>query len=216
VIGGKQFGDLVCDGVEGRFLKGDEAATLREQAVRAEAQGAGAIFLPRGRRAAEGMPGDPFVLAAGLSASVPRLLLGVEVGLPPEERHPTMLAREATSLDLVCGGRTVLCFGPPFARELTEELTGELSGELTEELAEAIALCRAMWRDGDAVSDGPAFPVPGAVNRPRPHEGSPLVALDLAVDAVGAVAGVGASLAGMVDLVLRPTDDAAVCRVERP
>jgi alkanesulfonate monooxygenase SsuD/methylene tetrahydromethanopterin reductase-like flavin-dependent oxidoreductase (luciferase family) len=143
------------------------------------------------------MLGDAFVLAAALSVSVPRMLLGARVGSPPRGRHPTLLARETTSLDLVCDGRSVLCFTPPFG----------------DELPEAIALCRSMWRDGTATSPGPAFPVPGAVNLPRPAGAqSPAVALDLTDPSHGRVP---PGLLGVPDLLLLPTDDPVICRLER-
>ena len=63
-----------------------------------------------------------------------------------------MLARDITSLDLVCGGRSVLCFAPPFG----------------DSLEEAISVCRALWRAGEAVNEGPRFPVRAAANRSRP------------------------------------------------
>ncbi len=166
----------------------EDAGRLREEAARAEADGCDAVFLR------EGPLGDPVVLAAGLSPSLSRVRLGVRVGLSPEGRHPAVLARDVTTLDLVCGGRSVLCFGPPF----------------DDTLAEAIALCRAMWREGEATSDGPHYPVHGAVNHPRPAgEGSPLIALDLTggEDAAGI-------LTAAADLLLRPTGDDAVCRME--
>jgi hypothetical protein len=177
--------------VEGRFLQADHVAGLRAAAGQAEADGADALFV------SEGVLGDPFVLAAVLSVSVPRALLGARVVSPPQGRHPTLLARETTSLDLVCDGRSVLCFKPPFG----------------EELPEAIALCRSMWRDGTATSTGPAFPVPGAVNLPGPADaGSPLVALDLTdADHMSVPPG----LHGEADLLLLPADDPAVCRLER-
>ena len=175
--------------MEGRFLRADDVAGLRTQAVAALEAGAGVVFL------GEGPLGDPIVLVAGLSPAVPDLILGVRLALAPEARHPAMLARELTSLDLVCGGRSVLCFTPPF----------------DDRLAEAIALCRAMWRDGEAVSDGVHFPVEHAVNRPPPAGGgSPLVALDLTGGAE-----LPAALAVAADLLVHPTDDPAVCRVER-
>ncbi len=78
-------------------------------------------------------------------------------------------------------------------------------------LAEAIVLCHALWRDGEAESEGPHFPVEHAVNLPRPAgAGSPLIALDL----TGGEKLPGL-LAGAADLLLHPSDDAAVCRVER-
>jgi alkanesulfonate monooxygenase SsuD/methylene tetrahydromethanopterin reductase-like flavin-dependent oxidoreductase (luciferase family) len=177
--------------VEGRFLQADDVAGLREEAVRADAQGAAAVFVSAGPL------GDPIVLAAGLHDTVPEMLLGARITLSAaEERHPAMLARDMASLDLVCGGRSVLCFSPPF----------------TDELAEAISLCRALWGAGELATDGPAFPVRAAANRTRPAgEGSPLVALDL----TGGDELPTALAAGAVDLVLRPTADSAVCRLER-
>ncbi len=184
-------GALICDAVDGgRFLQALDVVALVDAAARAEADGAAAVFV------SEGPLGDPFVLAAALSVSVPRVLLGTRVALPPYGRHPTLLAREATSLDLVCDGRAVLCFVPPFG----------------EQLAEAVALCRAMWRDGTAHSAGPEFPVPGAVNLPRPATAhSPLLALDLTGFAAGSAP---PAVDGLADLLLLPTDDPAVCRLE--
>ncbi len=176
--------------MEARFLQASDTAGLRAEAARAAAQGAAAVFL------SEDALGDPIVLAAGLAPVIPGTLLGARVGLDPAGRHPAMLARDVTSLDLVSGGRSVLCFAPPF----------------TEPLAEAISVCRAMWRSGEARSDGPRFPLRAAANRSRPRgEGSPLIALDLtAGDQVPPF------LIGATDLLLRPAStDPAACRLER-
>jgi alkanesulfonate monooxygenase SsuD/methylene tetrahydromethanopterin reductase-like flavin-dependent oxidoreductase (luciferase family) len=176
--------------VEGRFLQADDVTGLGAEAARAEAEGAGALFV------SEGPLGDPFVLAAALSQTVRDALLGVRIRLSPTSRHPALVAREMTTLDHVSGGRSVLCFGPPFG----------------DDTVEAIALCRAMWQDGTATSDGPGYPVSGAVNLPLPTSpGRPLVALDLTDDAI-----VPPSWAGVADLRLVPAAAAGVCRVERP
>jgi alkanesulfonate monooxygenase SsuD/methylene tetrahydromethanopterin reductase-like flavin-dependent oxidoreductase (luciferase family) len=176
--------------VDGRFLQAGDTAGLRAEAARAGAEGIGAVFV------SEGVLGDPVVLAAGLGPELPGLLLGVRIRLDPEARHPAVLARDLTSLDLVCDGRSVLCFTSPF----------------TEELAEAISVCRALWRAGEARHDGPHFPVYAAANRSRPAgEGSPLVALDLTSGEQ-----VPSFLRAAPDLLVRPaTDDPAACRLER-
>ncbi len=165
-------------------------AGLRAEAVRAEAEGAGAVFV------SEGELGDPVVLAAGLAPDVPRVLLGARIQLDPQERHPAMLARDVTSLDLVCGGRSVLCFTPPFL----------------DSLEEAISLCRTLWRAGEAVSEGPHFPVRAAANRSRPlGEECPMIALD-----VTAGDRLAPSLARSADLLLRPAAGSpTVCILER-
>jgi alkanesulfonate monooxygenase SsuD/methylene tetrahydromethanopterin reductase-like flavin-dependent oxidoreductase (luciferase family) len=151
----------------------------------------------------EGPLGDPLVLAGALSTVLTRPLLGVAVSLDDESRHPAVLARDTTALDLLCGGRTLLCFVPPFGPGHVEALT----------------LCRAMWRDGDASSDGPFYPVRDAVNRPQPASAtSPAVALDLSAVGADSVPNDTAlhELLGLVDLVLRPGDRPDRCRLERP
>jgi alkanesulfonate monooxygenase SsuD/methylene tetrahydromethanopterin reductase-like flavin-dependent oxidoreductase (luciferase family) len=174
-------------------LQAEDLTALRAQAVRAREEGIEAVMV------GPGPLGDPFVLLAGLGEDVPGLTLAARVVLGEDGRHPALLAREATSLDHVDGGRTVLCFGPPFG----------------EGLDEAIGICRAMWRDGTATSDGPVYPVADALNRPRPaREGSPLVALDLTGPGARDEAGGSAALADMV-IVREEAGDAAVWRLER-
>ena len=89
----------------------------------------------------------------------------------------------------------MLCFAPPF----------------TEPLAEAISLCRALWLAGEAVHEGPHFPVRAAADRARPAgERIPQIALDLT-----AGDGVPSFLAGAADLLLWPLAEApAACRLE--
>ena len=167
-------------------------AGLRAEAALAQAEGAAALFL------SDGPLGDPFVVAAGLAPVLPEVLLGARACLSPEGRHPAMLAREVTSLDLTCGGRSMLCFVPPF----------------TAALPEAIELCRALWRAGEVVSDGPTFPVHAAASRPRPvGVGSPRIALDLTAGDE-----LPNALVGAADFLLRPMSAAgapAACRLER-
>ena len=164
--------------MEGRFLRAGDTAGLRAEATRAGAEGVAAVFL------SETALGDPIVLAAGLAPLVPRVLLGARVVWDREARHPALLARDVISLDLVCGGRSVLCFAPPF----------------TEALVEVISLCRALWLAGEAVHEGPDFPVQAAATRARPAgEESPQIALDLtAGDEVPSF------LVAAADLLLRP------------
>jgi hypothetical protein len=131
--------------------------------------------------------GDAITLAAGVSATTPSILLGIRTNLGAEpHRHPTVLARDMTSLDLVTNGRALLAFTPPFSQAVVE----------------AIDLCRAMWQEGVAASEGPHYPVAGAINRPRPlQEGGPRIALDLTDGAP-----VDPALMEAADLLLVPAD----------
>jgi alkanesulfonate monooxygenase SsuD/methylene tetrahydromethanopterin reductase-like flavin-dependent oxidoreductase (luciferase family) len=145
--------------VDARFLHESTVDGLGAATRRAAAEGVAAVFLTSGPL------GDAITLASGLCAAAPTLLFGIRTNLSTEpHRHPTVLAREMTAFDLVSGGRSLLAFTPPF----------------DDAVAEAMALCRAMWRDGVAASEGPHYPVAGAVNRPKPqHDGGPPLALDL-------------------------------------
>lgn len=179
-----------------RLLQAEDAVGLRAEAVRAMQEGVEAVMV------GSSPLGDPFVLLAGLSDAVPGVTLAARVVLGEDGRHPTLLARETTSLDLVDGGRTILCLGPPFG----------------EGLEEAIGLCRAMWREGTGSSEGPVYPVADAVNKPRPAgEGSPLVALDLSGPGARDEAGGSAALVDMI--VVRDEagdgDDGVGWRLER-
>lgn len=171
---------------------------MRAEAVRAKEHGIEAVMV------GSGPLGDPFVLLAALSDVLPGVLLTARIVLGEDGRHPTLLAREVTSLDLVDGGRTVLCLAPPFGSGLDE----------------AIGICRAMWREGTATSDGPVYPVAEAVNRPGPAvEGSPLVALDLTRPGARDEAGGSAASADMIVVRDEAGDggdgDGAVWRLER-
>jgi alkanesulfonate monooxygenase SsuD/methylene tetrahydromethanopterin reductase-like flavin-dependent oxidoreductase (luciferase family) len=175
-----------------RFLEAEELAALRAEAARAREEGFEAVSV------GSGPLGDPFVLLAGLSDALPGMMLAARVVLGDDGRHPTLLAREATSLDLVHGGGTVLCFEPPFG----------------DGLGEAIGICQAMWREGATTSEGPVYPVAGAVNRPGPAgDDSPLIALDLTRPGARDEAGGSAALADMV--VVREEAGGAVWRLER-
>ena len=174
----------MCVAVEGLFLDEPDVAALRAATEQAERDGVAAVFLT------DGPLGDAVVLAAGLGAWSEGLLLGVRISLEDQpHRHPALLAREMTAFDDVCGGRAALVFRGPF----------------TEGTTEAIALCRAMWRTGVAVSDGPHYPVAGAINNPRPERpGGPPIAVDLTDGSAAAPA-----LLALCDLVLVPAGAAA-------
>jgi alkanesulfonate monooxygenase SsuD/methylene tetrahydromethanopterin reductase-like flavin-dependent oxidoreductase (luciferase family) len=169
--------------VEGLFLNAPDP-----QAV---PSGVDAVFL------ADGPLGDPIVLAAGLAGRLgdrlPDLLFGVRISLGPQpHRHPTIVAREMTTLDHVTGGRTVLAFMGPFNQDTSEAVS------------EAISLCRDMWSEGVGVSEGPRYPAVRAIIQPLPVRlGGPPIALDLTAESAPPP---DAALLRMCDLVLMRAD----------
>jgi alkanesulfonate monooxygenase SsuD/methylene tetrahydromethanopterin reductase-like flavin-dependent oxidoreductase (luciferase family) len=178
----------VCDAVEGLFLQAGDVSELRAAILRASDDGVGAVFL------SDSPLGDPIVLAAGLS-SLGATLFGIRIALATAtQRHPAILAREMTSLDHVCHGRSLLAFTPPH-----DEAT-----------AEAARLCRTMWRQGTAQSDGPRYPVAGAVNLPLPPSvQSPRLALDLTDGS-----SVSHDLVELVDFLLMPGEHPGMCTLQ--
>lgn len=112
---------------------------------------------------------DPCTLAAGLGAKLEHVGLGV-VSAVPGGRHPAVLAREVTTLDVLCGGRAALqlCWDAPAPIDVTVAC---------EHLTDAVAVCAAMLRGSDPAYDGRYFHVSGAVNRPPPRQagGPPVV-----------------------------------------
>lgn len=178
----------MCDAVEGLFLHDLDLSALYASAEQARLEGVDAVFLT------DGPLGDAIVLAAGLAATSPDILIGVRTALGAQpHRHPTILARDMTTLDLVTGGRALLAFMSPF----------------TAAVGEAVSLCRDMWHEGIGVSDGPHFPVAGAINRPLPKRvGGPPIALDLTDGAVPDDA-----LLAACDLVLVPAGAVAPDRL---
>jgi luciferase-like monooxygenase len=152
---------LVCDAVEGRVLDEPDVPALRAAAIGAEGEGASAIFLT------DGALGDAISLASALSAITSTILIGVLVDFHRPHRHPAIVARDMTTLDLLLKGRAVLALQGPF----------------DDVIAEAAALCRDMWQNGTAHSTGPLFPVADAVNRPGPFTtSSPRIALQTSAD----------------------------------
>ena len=169
----------MCVAVEGRFLNQPSVAALRAAAEQAHADGATVVFV------SEGPLGDAITLAAALGAWGVDGLIGVRVGLEGEShRHPTLLARDMTTLDQICDGRAVLAFRGPF----------------NDATAEAISLCRQMFHQEVGTSAGPYYPVPGAINRPGPvTPGGPPIGLDLSEGETAPIA-----LMALCDLVLIP------------
>ncbi len=133
-----------------RAYSGDPVGLAR---AAAEA-GADALWLS-GPEGGGAVVADPIPLAAGLAAAGPGWV-GVRVSLD-DGRHPSMIARELTALDLVTDGRSVVALraAAPTAAD---------------RLAEAVAIGRALFAVGPLSWPGPHYPVEGAVNRPGPRQ----------------------------------------------
>ena len=110
---------------------------------------------------------EAVTLAAGASVADGRIGLGVRVALA-DGRHPAVVARELTALDLISGGRAVLALrtGRPAA-----DAPGPAG------LNEAVTICHGLFDGGPVVLAGSRYSVTAAVNRPGPRQagGPPMV-----------------------------------------
>ncbi|HVC15029.1 MAG TPA: LLM class flavin-dependent oxidoreductase [Acidimicrobiales bacterium] len=118
---------------------------------------------------------DACTIAAS-SMSDPRLegaVLGV-VSVLPLDRHPAVLARDVTTLDVLSNGRAATLLrwddGGASGRGDPAGLPGVRAA--TDYLGEAVAVCRAVLCDDDPVFEGRFLHVAGAVNRPPPSRPS--------------------------------------------
>jgi F420-dependent oxidoreductase-like protein len=112
---------------------------------------------------------EPYVLLGALAAVTTRLRLGVLVSVN-SFRHPAMLAKLVTTLDVVSGGRAVLGIGAGVdAREHRDHgLEFPPLGERMDRLEETIQVCRALFRESAPSFAGRYYQLEGARVDPRP------------------------------------------------
>jgi alkanesulfonate monooxygenase SsuD/methylene tetrahydromethanopterin reductase-like flavin-dependent oxidoreductase (luciferase family) len=134
-----------------RRARPDDVAAWRSIAVAADECGAGAVWIADGAC-------DPCTLAGGLVPATEHVVLGVVCALAGR-RHPAIVARDVTGLDVTSRGRAgVLLDGAP------------------DELDDAVAICRALFAGESPRFAGQHYRVDGAVNRPLPvRPGGPML-----------------------------------------
>ena len=107
-------------------------------------------------------------------------------------RHPAVLARMASTLQIASGGRFVLGIGigghPKEHAAYGIEFPD--APERAARLEEAIAVIRALWSGGPVTRESPYYPLAGAVAFPVPQPPPPIV--------IGGETAAGARLAGRI------------------
>src|SRR4029077_9275066 len=104
-----------------------------------------------------------------LAAVTSRVTLGTKVLVLPQ-RHPTLVAKQVSTLDTLSGGRVRLGVGVGW-QESEYEALGEDFRTRGARMDEAIRLLRAYWRDEQGDFDGPHYPVPALSMEPKPPQG---------------------------------------------
>ena len=118
---------------------------------------------------------DPLLQLAQLAAYSKRLIFGTAVFLLPL-RHPTLVAKQVATLDLLCGGRLV--FGVGVGGEFPSEYAacGVALEERGARLSEAIPLLKRLWSGEPVQHAGRFWSFPSIQMLPPPAQpGGPAI-----------------------------------------
>jgi alkanesulfonate monooxygenase SsuD/methylene tetrahydromethanopterin reductase-like flavin-dependent oxidoreductase (luciferase family) len=180
-------------GVTIRTIRGEPAWWL-ESARRLDEAGYAGVwawdhFMGRGDLTVPVVEG-PTILAVTAGATR-RLTVGTFVA-NVMNRHPTVLARMASTLQVASGGRFILGIGiGGHPREhAAYGLDFPDAKERAARLEEAIAVIRALWTGGPVTRESPYYPLREAVAFPVPNPTPPIV--------IGGETPAGARLAGRI------------------
>jgi probable F420-dependent oxidoreductase len=116
---------------------------------------------------------EPLTTLAALAAVTERVRLGTLVLCAPF-RHPAILAKTASTVDLASGGRLDLGIGSGWYEEEFRAFgyPFEPTGSRFDQLEEQLLVLRAMFDEGPADHEGTRYRLRGAYNRPRPVQGA--------------------------------------------
>jgi len=111
---------------------------------------------------------DPFVALARASGTTTRIKLGTGIVLVPE-RHPLLLAKEVSTLDLFSGGRFLFGIGAGRLREETEIMGGDFDHRWTQ-TRESVLAMKELWTKTDAEFHGKYYDFPPVRSYPKPAQ----------------------------------------------
>ncbi len=108
---------------------------------------------------------EAMMLMAHLAAVTTRIGIGTEVLVLPQ-RHPTLVAKQISTLDLLAGGRIRLGVGVGWQPAEYEAL-GEEYRTRGKRMDEAIVLMRKWWTDARIDHDGPHYKITAMAMEPK-------------------------------------------------
>lgn len=113
---------------------------------------------------------EPLTTLAAVATVTERCRLGTSVLVAPL-RPPLLLAKQLATLDVLSHGRVEPSFGIGWQREEFAANGSAFEGRFAV-LEEQIRVCRALWGEPPASSDGPLWPFAGLHAHPRPPQGA--------------------------------------------
>jgi probable F420-dependent oxidoreductase len=111
---------------------------------------------------------DPFVALARASGMTSRIRLATGIVLVPE-RHPLLLAKEVSTLDLFSGGRFLFGIGAGWLKEETELMGGDFEHRWTQ-TRESILAMKELWTKPEAEFHGKYYDFPPVKSNPKPAQ----------------------------------------------
>jgi len=125
---------------------------------------------PKGR---ENHPLECWTTLAGLAAVTDRIALGPLVSCA-HYRHPTVLAKMATTVDIISGGRLIFGIGAGWHSDEFEGFMGRFPPpkERLRGLDEAVQICKSMFENEFTNFAGQIYSARNTLNSPRPVRGS--------------------------------------------
>jgi F420-dependent oxidoreductase-like protein len=167
---GLQIPDFTYPGVE----DGDLFEAVAAIAVTAEESGFDSVWVMDHFYQIEGVgpPGDPmleaYTLLGGIAARTTSARLGTMV-TGVTYRNPALLAKMATTLDVVSSGRAVLGIGAAWNEEEHAGYGFDFPpvAERMDRLEEALRICRAMFTEDAPTFTGSHYRIDAARNQPR-------------------------------------------------
>jgi probable F420-dependent oxidoreductase len=111
---------------------------------------------------------DPFVALARASGMTRRIKLATGIVLVPE-RHPLLLAKEVSTLDLFSGGRFLFGIGAGWLKEETEMFGGDFAHRWTQ-TRESVLAMKELWTRPEAEFHGKYYDFPPVKSNPKPAQ----------------------------------------------
>jgi probable F420-dependent oxidoreductase len=115
---------------------------------------------------------EALILMGHLAAVTTRIGLGTEVLVLPQ-RHPTLVAKQISTIDTLSGGRVRLGVGVGW-QESEYEALGEDFHTRGKRMDEAIRLLRAWWSEERVDFASPHYPMTAMAMEPKPPQGGRL------------------------------------------
>jgi probable F420-dependent oxidoreductase len=111
---------------------------------------------------------DPFIALARASGTTSRIKLATGIVLVPE-RHPLVLAKEVSTLDLFSGGRFLFGIGAGWLREETQIMGGDFDHRWTQ-TRESVLAMKELWTKREASFEGRYYKFPAVRSYPKPAQ----------------------------------------------